>query len=105
MTNIKEKAMIRFGRISRGRFQCMLALMVMCFSRSLYGQSDLQVVCKAIEEEYQKQMADNKIVGGSLLAAGRGKVILESHYGWANEDKETRADERPSMPGVRSPRL
>ncbi|KPK74073.1 MAG: hypothetical protein AMJ79_14760 [Phycisphaerae bacterium SM23_30] len=85
--------MFGFGEISRGRFQWIGALVIMCFSRSLLGQADLAEVCRSIEKEYQKQMADNKIVGGALLAAGRGKVIVGSHYGWANEDKETAADE------------
>ena len=62
-------------------------------SEGAYAQSDLQAVCRTIDKEFQERMADRQIVGGALSVVQPGKTILESHFGWADQEKQIPADQ------------
>lgn len=60
---------------------------------SIYAQDKLAEAQKEVADEFRRQMADKKIVGGALVGVQPGKTILQEHYGLANKEKNIHADE------------
>ncbi|MCP4711294.1 MAG: beta-lactamase family protein [Planctomycetes bacterium] len=70
-----------------------IASILVIFSTPTIAQTNLTTACDTIIQNYQKLMTEHHIVGGALVVLQPDKIILESHYGLANEQTQTPADQ------------
>jgi len=74
-------------------FTLILTLAFIFPAGNIYAQSEILNAKKAVIDEFHKQMAKHKIVGGALVVIQPGETIIEEHYGTGNQGKNIPANE------------